>query len=230
MFSSPTPSPSSASPSPTSSASGQFGTFTDANCLTMDDLVPFTRRPFFMIVDSDNSACMMPRLPQPKFGQPFVCLMAPRATIPLLQNPFKSGSLFTYYLTSPVLALACTHGMSRVSHSSHEQLTDYLIQQYTLLLDVLLSNDQLDSSLRAFLDNDFLQRFLLNYLLCRVAMIRYFNEQIKDETAQKIHYLPAAFPEFTMVQEGSPSQEYQLLSDTIDHMLVILQRGSTQDQ
>jgi hypothetical protein len=39
------------------------------------DLVPFTRKPFFVIVDSNNSFAFkdFPKV----FSQPFVCLMSP---------------------------------------------------------------------------------------------------------------------------------------------------------
>ena len=54
----PTPSPSSASPSPTGSASGQFGTFTDANCFGANDgkawAIPSGGQPPFNIVWNTN--------------------------------------------------------------------------------------------------------------------------------------------------------------------------------
>lgn len=51
-------------------------------------------------------------------------------------------------------------------------------------------------------------------------------------------YLPVAFPEFTMVQQQQPlsedggeeaqaSQEYQLLSDTIEYIVQALRRSPT---
>lgn len=47
----------------------------ETNCLHPGDLLPFTRRPLFVIVDSDNSSAFsaVPRL----FDQPLVVLMSP---------------------------------------------------------------------------------------------------------------------------------------------------------
>lgn len=52
----------------------------EAHCLYPGDLYPFTRRPLFVIVDSDNSFVFqhIPRY----FGQPLVTLMSPQDTPP----------------------------------------------------------------------------------------------------------------------------------------------------
>lgn len=52
----------------------------ETHCLYPGDLYPFTRRPLFVIVDSDNSFVFqhIPRY----FGQPLVTLMSPQDTPP----------------------------------------------------------------------------------------------------------------------------------------------------
>lgn len=71
----------------------------EAHCLYPGDLYPFTRRPLFVIVDSDNSFVFqhIPRY----FGQPLVTLMSPQDTPPAFQgknnrrvNFFASFSIF----------------------------------------------------------------------------------------------------------------------------------------
>lgn len=56
----------------------------EAHCLYPGDLYPFTRRPLFVIVDSDNSFVFqhIPRY----FGQPLVTLMSPQDTPPAFQG------------------------------------------------------------------------------------------------------------------------------------------------
>lgn len=51
------------------------------------DLYPFTRKPFFVIVDSDNSFVFqhVPRY----FGQPLVILMSPQDIPPNFQGKLK---------------------------------------------------------------------------------------------------------------------------------------------
>lgn len=58
----------------------------EAHCLYPGDLYPFTRRPLFVIVDSDNSFVFqhIPRY----FGQPMVTLMSPQDTPPAFQGKF----------------------------------------------------------------------------------------------------------------------------------------------
>lgn len=57
--------------------------YRELQCLYPGDLVPFTRRPLFMIIDSDNSFIFqnMPR----HFSQPLVILMSPME----LPSPFQ---------------------------------------------------------------------------------------------------------------------------------------------
>lgn len=59
----------------------------EAHCLYPGDLYPFTRRPLFVIVDSDNSFVFqhIPRY----FGQPLVTLMSPQDTPPAFQGTSK---------------------------------------------------------------------------------------------------------------------------------------------
>lgn len=99
----------------------------EAHCLYPGDLYPFTRRPLFVIVDSDNSFVFqhIPRY----FGQPLVTLMSPQDTPPAFQGTHiylfsikplfrcaktqfdllildqqHNGSLFTLFLHSPLTA------------------------------------------------------------------------------------------------------------------------------
>lgn len=56
----------------------------EVHCLYPGDLYPFTRRPLFVIVDSDNSFVFqhIPRY----FGQALVTLMSPQDTPPAFQG------------------------------------------------------------------------------------------------------------------------------------------------
>lgn len=48
----------------------------DSHCLYPGDLYPFTRRPMFIVIDSDNSF-VFAHIPK-YFGQPLVILMSPQ--------------------------------------------------------------------------------------------------------------------------------------------------------
>jgi hypothetical protein len=214
----------SATPSPSSATSlqqggYQFGDFADVNCLTLDDILPFTRKPLFIIVDSDNSTCMRPS--QFRFNIPFMSLMSPRINIPQLQDPMKNGSIFTNFLTSPLTAYAIAYGFSNIDNDTFELLSGYLEHQYQELLNMLFTSEQLHSFIKIFLENEFLQRFILNYMFCRVAIYRlYTKNQLNEGVESSINhgdYLPCAFPEVPCMEDTN-SKEYQLLVSTCDHI------------
>lgn len=67
---------------------GKSGTgFKEPHCLYPGDLYPYTRRPLFIIIDSDNSFVFqhIPRY----FGQPLVILMSPQDIPPSYQGLCK---------------------------------------------------------------------------------------------------------------------------------------------
>ncbi|ENN79886.1 hypothetical protein YQE_03705, partial [Dendroctonus ponderosae] len=70
--------------STTSKRDGEHKKTKEVHCLYPGDLYPFTRRPLFVIVDSDNSFVFqhIPRY----FGQPLVTLMSPQDTPPAFQD------------------------------------------------------------------------------------------------------------------------------------------------
>lgn len=113
--------------------------YKENHCLYPGDLYPFTRRPMFIIIDSDNSFVFqhIPRY----FGQPLVILMSPQDVPPAFQGMPQytiyhtiyiylsllirftadvqhHGSLFTLFLHSPLTALCyiCNVGDVPIHH------------------------------------------------------------------------------------------------------------------
>ena len=85
---------------PVSKNSAQYK---EHSCLYPGDLFPFTRRPTFLIIDSDNSLAFS-SIPH-YFDMPLVVLMSAQDTPPGLQeHPTHKGSLFTLFLHSPLAA------------------------------------------------------------------------------------------------------------------------------
>ena len=77
------------------------GQFKEHCCLFPGDLFPFTRRPTFLILDSDNSLAFS-SLPH-YFDMPLVVLMSPQDVPPAFQDHCAhKGSLFTLFLHSPM--------------------------------------------------------------------------------------------------------------------------------
>lgn len=82
----------------------------EPHCLYPGDLYPFTRKPLFVVVDSDNSFVFQ-QIPR-YFGQPLMVLMSPQDTPPTLRDLRHGGSLFTLFLHAPLVAfcLICNIG------------------------------------------------------------------------------------------------------------------------
>lgn len=88
----------------------------EPHCLYPGDLYPFTRKPLFVVVDSDNSYVFQ-QIPR-YFGQPLMVLMSPQDTPPTLRDLRHGGSLFTLFLHAPLAAfcLICNIGSLVLHH------------------------------------------------------------------------------------------------------------------
>lgn len=88
----------------------------EPHCLYPGDLYPFTRKPLFVVVDSDNSFVFQ-QIPR-YFGQPLMVLMSPQDVPPTLRDLRHGGSLFTLFLHAPLAAfcLICNVGSLPVQH------------------------------------------------------------------------------------------------------------------
>ncbi|XP_015430048.1 PREDICTED: protein SCAI isoform X3 [Dufourea novaeangliae] len=88
----------------------------EPHCLYPGDLYPFTRKPLFVVVDSDNSFVFQ-QIPR-YFGQPLMVLMSPQDTPQTLRDLRHGGSLFTLFLHAPLAAfcLICNIGSLAVHH------------------------------------------------------------------------------------------------------------------
>ncbi|KAI5669821.1 hypothetical protein M9H77_19674 [Catharanthus roseus] len=76
------------------------------NNLYPGDIVPFTRRPLFLIIDSDNSHAFKD-LHGAERGEPtalFLSPLRPSYKNPKAADPIQSGSQFTLFLTAPLQA------------------------------------------------------------------------------------------------------------------------------
>ena len=83
------------------------------NTLHPHDLLPFTRKPLFVIIDSNNSTVFstLPRI----FSQPLVCFMSPVEYPPSLRDTTQIGSLFSLFLHSPLKAFAFVSDLGQVN-------------------------------------------------------------------------------------------------------------------
>ncbi|RKO94145.1 hypothetical protein BDK51DRAFT_18963 [Blyttiomyces helicus] len=135
------------------------------HCLHPTDLVPFTRKPLFLIVDSTNSVAFknFPKV----FSQSVVCLMSPTEYPTSFKDTTQIGSLFTLFLHAPVKAFAFISDTSAMQPDAWARCCSQVALAEKTVLDVLEREAAgLDKSYRRFLQDDFLRQFIVRYILC----------------------------------------------------------------
>ncbi|XP_063699214.1 protein SCAI isoform X2 [Culicoides brevitarsis] len=151
--------------------------FKEPHCLYPGDLYPYTRRPLFIIIDSDNSFVFqhIPRY----FGQPLVILMSPQDIPPNFADLQHHGSLFTLFLHSPLTALCfiCNVGDVAINHWERCQgYVDRFITEASRLFsrcrvdDIEQGSGIMDSSYVQFFGDDFLRTLILRFVFCDVTL------------------------------------------------------------
>uniref|UniRef100_A0A1J3JX70 Protein SCAI n=1 Tax=Noccaea caerulescens TaxID=107243 RepID=A0A1J3JX70_NOCCA len=147
---------------------------TGSSCIYPSDLVPFTRKPLFLIIDSDHSA-VFKNICGAEKGEPAALLLSPSHTPPLVSADFSrqpSGSFFTIFLTAPVQAFCLLIGIS-----GSEMETDVFIKAEKLLssfmnewASTLAASDTLHPVWSQILKDLFLRRLLLRFIFCRAVL------------------------------------------------------------
>ncbi|KAJ8687938.1 hypothetical protein QAD02_023733 [Eretmocerus hayati] len=139
----------------------------EPHCLYPGDLYPFTRKPLFVVVDSDNSFVFQ-QIPR-YFGQPLMVLMSPQDVPPALRDLRHAGNLFTLFLHSPLAAfcLVCNVPTMQLRHWDNCQryIETFIGEACRLVL-----RSRCESSVLQFFGDDFLRLLLLRYVFCDVVL------------------------------------------------------------
>ncbi|XP_043476429.1 protein SCAI isoform X2 [Leptopilina heterotoma] len=139
----------------------------EPHCLYPGDLYPFTRKPLFVVVDSDNSFVFQ-QIPR-YFGQPLMVLMSPQDTPSNLRDLRHGGSLFTLFLHAPLAAfcLICNVGSLAIHHWERCQS---FIERFLIEASRLVVRAKCETSVLQFFGDDFLRLLLLRYVFCDVVL------------------------------------------------------------
>lgn len=148
--------------------------------LTPGDIVPFTRMPLFMIIESDNStpfgAMQLP------YGEPFVCLMSPQrweATEP---------GLYTLFLHAPLAAFCVLCGLRTPDRQLFAQCNSLLGEYLDRVSDVVAGLAPAPAFAR-FLEDEFLRLFIARHVFCCAALAQFLPSNTKGDA-----WMPAANP------------------------------------
>jgi len=138
------------------------------SCLYPGDLFPFTRRPTFLVVDSDNSLAFT-SIPH-YFDMPLVVLMSPQDVPPTFQDHAHRGSLFTLFLHSPLSAFCFVTNIVDIPLHLWDKCLAYIDRFITEASRLITRCRGVDASYLNFLGDDFLRLLLCRYIFCDVVL------------------------------------------------------------
>ncbi|KAI9186834.1 hypothetical protein LWI28_021433 [Acer negundo] len=172
----------------------QFGTRGNGglNCVYPSDIIPFTRRPLFIIIDSDSNEAFK-LINGAEKGERAALLLSPSSSIPIAAADFSrspSGSPFTIFLTAPLQAFCLLLGFSGSefeadTYTKAEKLFSSSMNEWGL---TLATSDSLDPVWAQILCDPFLRRLLLRFLFCRAVLKLY------GPTSDKKEFQPECMP------------------------------------
>ncbi|KAJ8573442.1 hypothetical protein K7X08_009953 [Anisodus acutangulus] len=156
------------------------------------DLLPFTRRPLFLVIDSDSSKAFT-ALSGSEKGESVAMLLSPAISLPIStvdSSRQPSGSSFTSFLTIPLQAFVLMLGfmgsdIDMDMYGKADKLLSSSLNEWGLLL---AASDNLNPVWAQTLGDPFLRRLLLRFLFCRAVLALYapiFN---------KTEYFPECIP------------------------------------
>merc|ERR1712137_219378 len=158
------------------------------DCFYPEDLLVYTRKHLFLIIDSDNSEAFE-KIPS-VFGKYVVCLMSPKAQP--MESPegegqtesTKIGNLFTLFLCDPISAFCYVMGKTNISAETYAKVQEKSVEFQNSILQILQNQPSIDPAFLLFSQEDFLRRFILNYIFC-MATLLYHK---KFQHAQRIYW------------------------------------------
>ncbi|KAJ3381675.1 hypothetical protein HDU84_004908 [Entophlyctis sp. JEL0112] len=114
------------------------------------DLVPFMRKPLFVVVDSTNSVAFKLIVPNVEYAA----------------YTAQVGSLLTLFLHNPLKAFAYVNEISFDQAEVWAKCQIVLTSLEKLVGDALEASETLDKSFKRFMQDDFLRQIIVRYALC----------------------------------------------------------------
>ncbi|ESQ53262.1 hypothetical protein EUTSA_v10024726mg [Eutrema salsugineum] len=163
------------------------------NNLYPGDLIPFTRKPLFLIIDSDTSRAFKV-LNGAERGEPVALLLSPLK--PSLENPSAddtlalNGSQFTFFLTAPLQAFCQMLGLSNsdADPEVYDEAESILSASFSEWETILLTSRVLNLVWAQVLPDPFLRRLILRFIFCRCVLTSLSRTEDNDP------YLPQCHP------------------------------------
>ncbi|KAJ8299935.1 hypothetical protein KUTeg_021454 [Tegillarca granosa] len=145
------------------------GNLKEMHCLHPGDLYPYTRKPLFLIVDSDNSSAFQnfPNL----FGQPVVCLLSPEQVPVTMQDQQIKGALFTLFLHCPLMAFCYVCNIMDIQITLWDKCQSQIDKFMAESSKLFVRSRSLDHAYMQFFGDDFLRLLMLRFVFCYIVLI-----------------------------------------------------------
>ncbi|XP_010272983.1 PREDICTED: protein SCAI homolog [Nelumbo nucifera] len=163
-----------------------------SNLLYPGDIIPFTRKPLFLIIDSDNSHAFK-AIHGEERGEKAALLLSPLK--PAVRNQSnvdftENGSQFTYFLTDPLQAFCHLVGLSHwgADIDAHNKADSILSSAFSEWEVILCTSTSLDLVWAQVLSDPFLRRLIVRFIFCRAVLYSFCHSGDVDQ------YLPDCLP------------------------------------
>ncbi|KAL2634676.1 hypothetical protein R1flu_006155 [Riccia fluitans] len=165
------------------------------NFLYPGDLLPFTRRPLVLVIDSDNSPAFEVISGQER-GEPTAMLLSPTLQpvedrgSAVASSSSSGGNLFTFFLTAPLLAFCRVVGVSSTTlqPSVYEELEKLLSSFAAKWGDDLAASSTIHFTWARILNDPFLRQLILRFAFCRSTFCLHAAYRGRHE------YIPRCLP------------------------------------
>ncbi|KAJ2822439.1 hypothetical protein IWW50_004213 [Coemansia erecta] len=126
------------------------------------DLVPFTRKPFFLLVESECSTAYrdMPNL----FNQPMLSLLSPTA-----YPVHMSSGIYTFFLHSPLVAFCAVSQITAMDAAKWAHV-ERMFGEFEDCAGEMVGRHVTDANVRKFLCDDFLRQIVVRHVMCCVVL------------------------------------------------------------
>ena len=165
----------------------------DAQALYPEDLLPFTRKPLFAVVDASDHADAFGSLTLGVFGAPVVVLASPSRLPLAMQTTTETGSLFTWFLTDPLGAfqhVCAARSSGRVAPAPKQDAIErvsVIVGTACKVARALLLRSDVPAAYTAFAGDPYLRTILERFLFANAVFLLHADFQ-----AQAI--LPVSHP------------------------------------
>ncbi|KAI7981064.1 Protein SCAI [Camellia lanceoleosa] len=161
-----------------------------SNNLYMGDIIPFTRRPLFLIIDSDNSHAFKV-LHGAERGETAALLLSPLRPSFKTADVTQNGSQFTLFLTAPLQAFCQLVGLTCSDNDAdvYNDADNILSTSFSEWEVILCTSTMLDLVWAQVLSDPFLRRLILRFIFCRSVLTFFCLREDSDE------YLPVCIPQ-----------------------------------